>query len=77
MTYISLTSILGATILISCATWLRLLVGLMKSPKSKIMKLSDRSSRLNENSLYRLKKEVTHFQSFFFLKTKYFFSSSG
>ena len=56
--YITLSSILAASILVSCATWSRLLIGLMKSPKSKIMKFSDRSSRLNENSLYRLKKEV-------------------
>jgi hypothetical protein len=61
MTYISLTSVLGVSVLISCATWLRLLIGLMKSPKSKIMKFSDRSTRLNENSFYQLKKEVKHF----------------
>jgi ankyrin repeat-rich membrane spanning protein len=74
LTYISLISILGASILLSCATWLRLLMGLMKSPKSKIMKFSDRSSRLNENSLYRLKKEVNHFSyCFFLLLSKYFF----
>jgi len=70
MAYISLTSILGASILLSCATWLRLLMGLMKSPKSKIMKLSDRSSRLNENSLYGLKKEVNLLSITFYLKTK-------
>jgi ankyrin repeat-rich membrane spanning protein len=58
MAYISLTSILGASAVISCAAWLRLLMGLMKSPKSKIMRLCDRSSRSNENSLYSLKKEV-------------------
>jgi hypothetical protein len=59
--YISLTSILGASILCSCGTWLRLLMVLMKSPKSKIMKFFDHSSRLSESSLYRLKKEVNHF----------------
>jgi len=59
MTYVTLSSILGGSIVISCATWLRLLIGLMKSPKRKIMKYSDRSSRLNENSIYRLKKEVS------------------
>ncbi|CAF0782612.1 unnamed protein product [Rotaria sordida] len=59
ITYISLISILGASILLSFGTCLQLLVGLMKSPKSKIMKLSDHSSRLNESSLYRLKKEVS------------------
>jgi hypothetical protein len=69
MAYISLTSILGASVLISCATWLRLLMGLMKSPKSKIMKLSDRSSRSNENTLYGLKKEVNLFSiTFVFLQ---------
>jgi hypothetical protein len=61
MAYISLTSILAGSVLISCATWLRLLAGLMKSPKSKIMKFADQSSRLNESSLYRLKKEVNSF----------------
>jgi hypothetical protein len=61
MTYITLTSILGASVLISCATWLRLLVALMKSPKSKIMKFSDHSTRFNESSFYQLKKEVNHF----------------
>lgn len=60
VTYITLISILGASILLSCPTWLRLIIGLMKSPKSKIMKFSDRSARLNENSLYRLKKEVCY-----------------
>lgn len=50
--------------LLSCATWLRLLVSLLKSPKSKIMKFSDHSSRLNEGSLYRLKKEVGHSSTF-------------
>ena len=53
-----MTSILGASVLCSCGTWIRLLMGLMKSPKSKIMKFSDHSSRLNESSIYRLKKEV-------------------
>jgi hypothetical protein len=61
VTYISLISILAASILLSFATWVRLLVALMKSPKAKVMKFSDRSSRLNENTLYRLKKEVNHF----------------
>jgi hypothetical protein len=60
MTYILLISILGTSLLLSCATWLRLLLGLMKSPKSKIMKFTDRSSRNNESSLYRLKKEVNY-----------------
>jgi hypothetical protein len=40
--------------------WLRLIMGLIKSPKSRIIKYSDRSSRLNESSLYRLRKEVRH-----------------
>ncbi|CAF3900552.1 unnamed protein product [Rotaria sp. Silwood2] len=57
--YISLTSVLGASIIVSCGTCIRLLVALMKSPKSKIIKLADRSSRLNESALYRLKKEVS------------------
>ncbi len=77
MAYISLTSILGASILLSCATWLRLLMGLMKSPKSKIMKLSDRSSRLNENSLYGLKKEVNLFFSNFFTSKQNLLLFSG
>ncbi|CAF1117906.1 unnamed protein product [Rotaria sp. Silwood1] len=59
ITYISLTGVLGGSVLLSCGTCLRLLMGLMKSPKSKIIKLSDHSSRLNESSLYRLKKEVS------------------
>jgi hypothetical protein len=58
MAYIAMISILGASVLCSCGTWIRLLMGLMKSPKSKIMKFSDHSSRLNESSIYRLKKEV-------------------
>ncbi|CAF1241410.1 unnamed protein product [Adineta ricciae] len=57
--YISLTSVLGGSILLSFATWARLLLALMKSPKSKIMKFSDNSTRLNDNSIYRLKKEVS------------------
>ena len=71
MTYITLSSILTVLVLASCATWLRLLVGLMKSPKSKIMKFSDRSSRLNENSLYHLKKEVNLFHNSPLFKTTY------
>ncbi|CAF1462733.1 unnamed protein product [Rotaria magnacalcarata] len=56
--YILLTSILAISIVFSLATWLRILMALMRSPKSKIMKLLDQSSHLNESSLYRLKKEV-------------------
>ncbi|CAF3023680.1 unnamed protein product [Rotaria socialis] len=59
VTYISLVSVLSLSILFGCSTCLRVFVGLLKSPKSKIMKFSDHSSRLNENSLYRLKKEVS------------------
>ena len=59
--YITLASVLGTSVLLSCPTCLRLLVGLMKSPRSKIVKFSDRSSRQNDNSLYGLKKEVSHF----------------
>ncbi|UJR25141.1 hypothetical protein I4U23_006500 [Adineta vaga] len=59
MAYISLASILGVSMLLSVATWVRLLLALMKSPKSKIMKFSDNSSRLNDNAIYRLKKEVS------------------
>ncbi len=62
MIYILLTSILATSIVFSLATWFRLLMGLMKSPKSKIIKFSDHSSRLNESSLYRLRKEVYHYQ---------------
>lgn len=58
--YVLLISILGTSVAFSLATWCRLLMGLMKSPKSKIMKFSDHSSRLNESSLYRLRKEVSH-----------------
>ncbi|CAF3425386.1 unnamed protein product [Rotaria sp. Silwood1] len=57
--YILLTSILAISIVFSFATWLRILTVLMKSPKSKILKFSDHSSRLNESSLYRLRKEVS------------------
>jgi len=60
--YILLTSILATSIAFSLATWFRLIMGLMKSPKSKIIKFSDRSSRVNESSLHRLRKEVYHFQ---------------
>ena len=74
--YISLISILGGSVLLSCTTWLRLLIGLMKSPKSKIMRFLDHSSRLNESSLYRLKKQVRHFfvvvVLFFFLRIQLF-----
>ncbi len=60
--YIVLISTLGISIVFSVATWFRLLMELMKSPKSKIIKFSDRSSRVNESSLYRLRKEVQHSQ---------------
>ena len=56
--YIVLTSILATSIALSLGIWFRLLKGLMKSPKSKIIKFSDHSPRLNETSLYRLRKEV-------------------
>jgi ankyrin repeat-rich membrane spanning protein len=58
--YIVLISILGTSVAFSLATWCRLLMGLMKSPKSRIIQFSDRSSRINESSLYRLRKEVSH-----------------
>ncbi|CAF1032924.1 unnamed protein product [Adineta ricciae] len=57
--YIVLMSTLGASIVFSMGPCFRLMKGLMKSPKSKIIKYSDRSSRLNETSLYRLRKEVS------------------
>ncbi|CAF0763759.1 unnamed protein product [Rotaria sordida] len=57
--YILLISVLALSIVFSFATWLRILMVLMKSPKSKIIKFSDHSSRLNESSLYRLRKEVS------------------
>ncbi|CAF0790019.1 unnamed protein product [Adineta steineri] len=57
--YIVLTSILSTSIALSFGTWFRLIKGLMRSPRSKIIKFSDRSSRLNETSLYRLRKEVS------------------
>ena len=56
--YIGLTSLLAVSILFSVGPYFRLLLGLMKSPKSKIMKFFDHSSRLNEGCLYRLRKEV-------------------
>jgi len=63
--YIVFTSILAASLVLSLGTWLRLLTVLMKSPKSKIIKLSDHSSRLNETSLYRLRKEVQFVPKYF------------
>jgi hypothetical protein len=59
--YVLLSSILATSIVFSLNAWVRLLMGLMKSPKSRIIKFSDHSSRLNENSLYRLRKEVDDF----------------
>ena len=56
--YVVLLSILSTSIALSFGTWFRLLRVLMKSPKSKIVKFLDHSSRLNETSLYRLRKEV-------------------
>jgi hypothetical protein len=56
--YIVLTSVLAMSIAFIFTTWLRLIMGLMKSPKSKIIKFSDHLSRANETSLYRLRKEV-------------------
>ena len=56
--YIVLMSTLGASIVFSMGPCFRLMKGLVKSPKTKIIKHSDSSSRLNETSLYRLRKEV-------------------
>ena len=58
MVYIIVGSVLGISMLFSFGPYFRLLLGLMKSPKSKIMKFFDHSSHLNESSLYRLRKEV-------------------
>lgn len=57
--YIVLTSVLVVSLTLSLGTWLRLLIGLLKSPKSKIVRFAEHSARQNESSLYRLRKEVS------------------